>query len=94
MPQGAGNRKFTASGTLRVVADVNGNLTAAPRATSALAPAVNSSAFLLTGVNADVDARGLTYEGQNYGNLTAAAQTTGQISASMRIPTLRAPLSA
>ena len=62
-------KDLAAGGTVRINADITGNLTA---------PTPKTSEFLLTNVNADVAARGVTYQGQNYGNLTAAAQTSGQ----------------
>ncbi|HXJ41676.1 MAG TPA: hypothetical protein VNH18_20540, partial [Bryobacteraceae bacterium] len=53
-------------GMVRVNADVNG--------------AVRSGepAFILTAVSGDVSARGLLVDGQNYGDVSATARTTGQ----------------
>lgn len=51
-------------GTLQIDANVTGNLAA--------------SEFLLAGVNADASARGLRFEGQNYGDFSATARTNGQ----------------
>ena len=55
-----------AGGTLRLNADVNGTVSS------------REPAFQLTSVNGDVTARGLRLRGQNYGDLSATASTTGQ----------------
>ena len=54
------------SGTASLNADVNGVLQK------------KEPAFLLTAVNGDVSARGLTMRGYNYGDLNATARTNGQ----------------
>ena len=59
-----------ASGTASIDADVNGTLNGNAKSTG--------SAFLLTSVNADVNARSLAMRGVNYGDLTATARTNGQ----------------
>jgi autotransporter translocation and assembly factor TamB len=51
------------AGALNLTADVRGDLT--------------KSEFLLTAVNADASARGLRFEGQNYGDATLKATTSG-----------------
>jgi translocation and assembly module TamB len=53
-----------ASGVVQLNVDMQGNL--------------EQTGFLLTVANADVSARGVKFEGQNYGDLTASARTTGQ----------------
>jgi translocation and assembly module TamB len=52
-----------AAGVLALNADVRGTL--------------NNSEFLLTAVNADASARGLRFEGENYGDATLKATTSG-----------------
>jgi translocation and assembly module TamB len=52
------------AGSIKIDADANGTLTA--------------SDFLLTSVNADASARGLHWQGQNLGDVTAQARTSGQ----------------
>jgi translocation and assembly module TamB len=61
------------SGELQVQADVTGNLL------EAKSGAEEHTEFLLTGVSADASARGLRFEGQNYGDFNATARTTRQM---------------
>jgi translocation and assembly module TamB len=57
-----------AAGTLRLNADVNGEL----------AEKNGQSSFLLSSVNGDVSVRALRFEGQNYGDFNATARTNGK----------------
>jgi translocation and assembly module TamB len=59
-------------GSLNLDADVNGNLT------TSIVKGKEQTEFLLTSVNLDAGARNLQFEGQNYGDLSAKASTTGQ----------------
>ncbi|MES1261152.1 MAG: translocation/assembly module TamB domain-containing protein, partial [Acidobacteriota bacterium] len=70
-------QKPNAAGTVRLTADVSGEL-AETAATPNNPNAKSGTEFLLTSVNADVAARGFTYQGQHYGDLTGSAQTSGQ----------------
>jgi translocation and assembly module TamB len=57
------NLRPDSGGTLQVTADLTGQL---------------DDSFVPTNVTADISGRGLRAEGQNYGDFTAAARTTGQ----------------
>jgi translocation and assembly module TamB len=57
------------AGLLQLNIDVTGNLSDVKRGKE-------QTEFLLTSVNGDVSARGLRYEGQDYGDLTANARTS------------------
>ena len=57
------------TGTLQINADVNANVDMANK----------QSEFMLTSANANIAAHGLKYEGTNYGDLTATAQTSGNL---------------
>lgn len=60
------------AGVLQLNTDVTGNLS------QVKAGGKEQTEFLLSSVNADASARGLRFEGQNYGDLTLNAQTSGQ----------------
>jgi len=59
------------AGLLQLNADVTGNVS------EVKSGGKEQTEFLLTSVNGDVSARGLRYEGQDYGDLTANARTSG-----------------
>lgn len=59
-----GKIRQNSGGSAQLNADVNGSLT--------------STGFQLANVNGDVSARGVRYEGQQYGDLNATARTNGQ----------------
>jgi translocation and assembly module TamB len=59
------------AGLLQLNTDLTGNLSDVKRGGQ------EQTEFLLTSVNGDVSARGLRYEGQDYGDLTANARTSG-----------------
>jgi len=60
------------AGLVQIDADVTGNLSETHSSGN------GQNEFLPTSVNLDASARGLRFEGQNYGNLNATARTKGQ----------------
>lgn len=61
-----------AAGQIQIDADIAGRLAQTQVGTN------TQSEFLPSGVNADISARGVRVEGQNYGDLTVSARTSGQ----------------
>ena len=57
------------TGTMQINADLNATVDQVNKETQ----------FLVSSVNADASARGLKYEGTNYGDFTAKAQTSGNV---------------
>src|SRR5262249_5053099 len=57
------------TGTMQIDADVNGSVDQVNKQTE----------FMLSSVNANATARGLKYEGKDYGDFTAKAQTSGNV---------------
>ncbi|MDQ6663919.1 MAG: translocation/assembly module TamB domain-containing protein [Acidobacteriota bacterium] len=60
------------AGLLRIDADVTGNLSDVKKGRK------EQTEFLLSSVNADASAKSLRFDGQNYGDFNATAQTSGQ----------------
>jgi translocation and assembly module TamB len=65
-------QRSNTAGLLQVNLDVNGKLSEAK-----IAGKIETE-FLLTAVNGDASARGLRFEGKNYGDISANARTSGQ----------------
>nr|MDQ2900665.1 translocation/assembly module TamB [Acidobacteriota bacterium] len=61
------------AGIFRINADVAGNLSDVKKGGK------DQTEFLLSGVNGDASAKGLRFDGQNYGDFNATARTSGQM---------------
>jgi len=68
--QNVQKQRANTAGLLELNADVTGNL-------SAVSGGKQQTEFQLTSVNGDASARGLRFEGETYGELTATAHTSG-----------------
>ena len=64
-----GRQKAALNGTAQINANITGDLVKEK----------GQAAFTLSNITADINARGIQYEGQNYGDFTATARTSGSV---------------